>query len=128
MVHSQLMLQSLSELLEPGEILKYPVYGVLLQKRAQWFGFFGLTETHLLVALLLGSSKQIAWTSRVPLEIKEVTRKKCLFPKQFILHIKFHRGNPCKLRFSEKVVGIESQQENLNAFVAFLQEATHERF
>lgn len=128
MTYSQLMLQSLSDLLEDGETLKHPVYGTLLQKHTHWFGFWGLTDKHLLIALLKGSSKKISWSSRIPLEIKEVTRRKSIFPRQFILNIKFHRGNPCKIRFSEKVYGIESQQANLNAFVAFLQEAAHERF
>ena len=127
MDYNKFMHQALSALLEEGEALQYPLYGTLLEKRRHWFGFFGLTQTHLLIALLDWEAQHIAWTSRVPLEIKEVTRRKCIFPGQCIVNIQFHRGNPCKIRFSEKVQRIERQHTNLTAFVAFLQEAAHER-
>ena len=121
MTYNELMIQSLSDLLEGDEILKFPIYGTLLQKNAHWFGFFGLTDTHLLVALLKGSSKKIEWTSRVPLDVKAVKIKKSLLPFQYKVKIEFHEGLPCHLQASKKSFGIKSQEENILGFINYIQ-------
>ena len=72
MTYSELMMKSLFDLLEDGEKLLYPIYGTLKQKKNNYFGYFGLTENHLLIALLQGSSKKINWTTRIPLDLKKV--------------------------------------------------------
>ena len=122
MTYQELMLQSLSELLENGEILKYPIYGTLRQNNNHWFGFWGLTDNYLLSALLVGSSKKIGWTSRIPLEIKAVQVRKSLIPLQYKIHIEFQEGPPCDLQVSKKVVGIEHQEANLSNFIKYIQE------
>ena len=123
MTYQELMMQSLSELLEEGETLKYPMYGTLQQNNNHWFGFWGLTDKYLLCVLLIGSSKKIGWTSRIPLEIKAVQVKKLLVPLQYKIHIEFQEGSPCDLRVSKKVVGIEHQETNLSNFIKYIQEA-----
>ena len=125
MTYQELMVQSLSELLEGDEILKYPIYGVLQQKTKRWFSFWGLTDNYLLGALLVGSSKKIGWTSRIPLDIKDVQIRKTLVPFQYKIHIEFHEGNPCNLRVSTKVVGMEQQEENLARFIKFVQDCSN---
>ena len=59
MTFYELMTQSLSALLEPEEVLQYPVYGTLMQGKAHWFGYFGLTDNDLLSVLLQGDSKKV---------------------------------------------------------------------
>ncbi len=121
MSNQELMLQSLSNLLENDETLKFPIYGTLLQKRKNWFGFFGLTDDYLLVALLDDYSKTIRWTTRIPLDIKQVNMKKCIVPKQYKIYIEFNEGDRCIIRVSEKVYGIKSQEANLPEFIKSIQ-------
>ena len=121
--YQDLMTRSLTELLEPGETLQHPIYGALLEKkRLHRFGYFGLTDRFLLVALLLPGAKQIAWTSRVPLDLASVRVRRCLFPGQRILYLSFHEGNPGRIRVSSHVVGIPRQKENLDGFLVALTE------
>ena len=122
MTYNELMIQSLSDLLESNEVLKFPIYGTFLQKNKHWFGFFGLTDDHLLIALLEGSSQIISWTSRIPLDIKAVRVKKSLIPSQYKVRIEFHEGAPCNIRVSKKVYGIQNQEENLSGFIRYIQE------
>jgi hypothetical protein len=122
MTYQELMMQSLSELLEDDEILKYPLYGVLQQKNKRWFSFWGLTDKYLLGALLYGGSKKITWTIRVPLEIKSVQVKKSIVPFQYKIHIEFQEGSPFNMRVSKKVVGFKQQEINLSNFIRCIQE------
>lgn len=82
MTFQEMMMKSLTDLLEADETLQYPIYETLIQKGQHWFGYFGLTDKYLLTALLEGSSQIISWTSRIPLDIKAVTVKKSLTYKQ----------------------------------------------
>ena len=121
MSYKEFMIKSLSELLEDGETLNYPIYGTLLQKNAQWFGNFGVTEQYLLIVLLIGNLKEIGWTCRVPLDIKKVTVKRSLIPLQYNIYIEFNEGGSGSFRVSKKVYGIESQEKNLKGFIEFIQ-------
>lgn len=122
MTYNELMICSLSDLLENGEILRFPIYGTLTQRNKHWFGFFGLTDNFLLIALLEGSSKVISWTNRIPLDIKKVSIKKSQIPSQYKVCIEFNEGKPCNMRVSKKVYGIESQEENFKKFIETIQE------
>ena len=124
MTYQELMMQSLSDLLENEEDLKFPIYGTLQQKNRHWFGFWGLTDNYLLSVLLVGSSKKIGWISRIPLDIKSVQVKKALIPFQYKIHIEFKEGSPCDLRVSKKVVGIGRQEANLSGFIKYIQESS----
>lgn len=103
--------------LEDGEKLQYPIYATLMQKSKHWFGYFGLTDKYLLGVLLEGSSQIISWTSRIPLDLKEVKIKKSLIPAQYKIKIEFNEGSPCNIRVSKKVVGFDMQEENVNGFI-----------
>ena len=63
MTFCEQMIPALSALLEPGETLQAPVYGGILHRRSCTYGYFGLTDQALLVALLQGSTKAIAGNS-----------------------------------------------------------------
>ena len=123
MTYQALMMQSLTALLRNGESLKYPIYGTLRQNNRSWFGFWGLTENHLLSVLLDGSSKKISWTSRIPLEKTAVRVKKSLFPFLYKIHIEFKEGSPCDLCVSRKVFSIKQQETNLFKFIEYINEA-----
>lgn len=122
MTFQELMMKSLTNLLEEEEILKYPIYATLMQRGKHWFGYFGLTDRYLLIALLEGSSQIISWTSRVPLDIKEVKVKKSFIPAQYKVRVEFNEGDPCNIRVSKKVVGFDMQEENLDGFITYLEQ------
>lgn len=114
----ELMLKSLSDLSENGETIKNPIYGTLLQGKRHYFGYFGLTDNYLLIALLLGDSKSVGYTSRIPLNsIRQVKLKKSLIPLQYKIYIDFDEGQPAKIQVSKKVYGFETQEENLKLFL-----------
>lgn len=75
------MTDALTALLEEGETLYSPVYGCLMERElfraANHFGFFGRTDTHLLIAILNPfNGKRIDWTARVPLSVRKATLRR----------------------------------------------------
>ena len=122
MAEDKLMMQSLSALLEEGENLKYPIYGSLRQARHSWFGFYGLTETHLLIALLEGNTEKIYWTTRVPLDVKEVMVQKRKLLSQIDIRIEFNDGMHCSIHVAQKVYGMKAQEQNLEEFLRCIQD------
>ena len=113
-----LMIKSLSDLLIGDETLKYPIYGILEQAENTYYGFFGLTDDFLLVALVQG--KEITYTTRIPLDIKTVRVKKSLILKENKIDISFNIGSPCRIVAFGKVLTIDSQKENLPLFLEYL--------
>lgn len=117
----EVMQKSLSALLEDGETLKYPIYGALVQSRRNYFGYWSLTDTHLLIVLLQGDTKKICYTNRIPLEcIQNAKVKKSLIPMQSVLSITFDEGRHARIRVSKKVYGFEAQAENLKSFLSVI--------
>ncbi len=114
------MMKSLTDMLEEGENLSCPFYGILNQGNSQFFGYFGLTQTHLLVALVSEFGNRITYTTRIPLDIKSVKSKQTAILKQYIIDISFNDGPPCRITASPKVLSIGSQKENLLDFIAVL--------
>ena len=122
MTYQEVMMKSLTDLLEEGETLQYPIYATLMQKSKHWFGYFGLIDKYLLAALLEGSSQIVSWTSRIPLDLKEVKVKKSLIPAQYKIEIEFNEGNPCNIRVAKKVVGFELHEANVGGFIKYLEQ------
>ncbi len=120
MTYKELMIKSLTDLLEPGEILMHPIYGILSQGNAQYYGYFGLTENYLLIALITSFGKTVANTIRIPLDIKSVKIKKSPIIKQREIDISFNEGAPCKIIASPRVATIGTQKENLPEFISYL--------
>jgi len=122
MTAKERMIKALTDLLKPGETLMYPVYGSLYQGDAEYYGYFGLTENYLLIALISGGT--VENTIRVPLNIKSLEIKKSLFLKQHIIDITFKKGAPCLFGVFPRVIGINSQKNNLRGFVNCLKNKT----
>ena len=118
MTYKDLMIKSLTDLLEDGETLMHPIYGILNQGNIQFYGYFGFTQTHLLIALVAG--KQITYTIRIPLDIKSIRIKQTAVFKQFVIDIAFNDGAPCSITASQKVLMIDSQKNNLSQFLNYL--------
>lgn len=115
----EIMHKSLSALLQDGETLKYPIYGALVQSKRTYFGYLGLTDTHLLLVLLQGDTKKICYTNRIPLDcIQQAKVKKSLIPMQSVLSIDLDDGRHATIRVSKKVYGFNSQAENLKSFLS----------
>ena len=120
MTYKELMIKSLTDLLEEGETLMHPIYGLLNQGNMQYFGYFGFTKNHLLIALVSEIGKQITYTIRIPLDIKSIKIKQTKLLKQVVIDISFNDGAPCQITASPKVLTIDSQKENLPQFLNYL--------
>ena len=93
MTPKERMIQALKDMLENGETLMHPIYGLLVQGGRQYYGYFGFTEDFLLIALVSG--KTVTDTIRVPLDINSVKIKKNIFLNEHVIDISFNEGAPC---------------------------------
>ena len=118
MTAKERMFQALTDMLENGETLMHPIYGLLVQGGRQYYGYFGFTEDFLLIALVSG--KAITDTIRVPLDINSVKIKKNIFLNEHIIDISFNEGAPCRITAFPKVLAIDSQKENFPKFLSYL--------
>lgn len=124
------MLSSLTSMLKKGEQLYTPCYGCLMAEGlfkktfVNEFGYFGRTNSHLLIAILSPLGNRVKWMNRVPLDIKKVKIHKSFIPKQYVIKIIFHEGRPCKIRLSLKLFGggFVDQEYNVLNFITFLTE------
>ncbi len=122
MTFYELMFQSLNNLLEKGETLQAPIYGVLFRNRNRDFGYFALTDTALLIALLQGDSKNLYENSRIPWSrMQRVKVRKHWVPFMYVIRIELTDGVTIKIRAAKKVYGFDTQQENLKAFLTRMQ-------
>lgn len=119
------MQRALCELLEENEVLDCPIYATLLGKGNEMrFGFFGLTQQNLLIALLHPlDASVIEWTAKVPLDIKAVDIHRSFIPYQSVVTITFHEGDPYKLRICSKLLASDfiDQKDNVSNFLKQLQ-------
>lgn len=116
------MAPALSALLNDGERLQAPVYGSMRRRRDYVFGYFGLTDDALLIALLEGSSKRLCGGRRILLhDIHGVNVKKSLLPLLYKIRLELADGSVIQLRLSRKVLGFDTQQEHLNRFLSKIQ-------
>lgn len=118
MNNKERMIQALTDLLENGETLMHPIYGVLVQGERRYYGYFGLTKDFLLIALISGNV--VTYTSRVPLDLKSVKIKKKFFFHEHVIDISFNEGAPGRIIAFPKVFNIDSQKENLSNFISYL--------
>lgn len=122
MTAKERMIQALTDMLENGEILMHPIYGLLVQDGRQYYGYFGFTEDFLLIALVSG--KTVTDTIRVPLDVNSVKIKKNIFLNEHVIDINFNEGAPCRITAFPKVLAIDSQKENLPRFLSYLKSKT----
>ena len=122
MTAKERMIYALSDMLQNGETLMYPIYGLLVQGGRQYYGYFGFTEGFLLIALVSG--KTVTDTIRVPLDVNSVKIKKNIFLNEHVIDISFNEGAPCRITAFPKVLAIDSQKENLPRFLSYLKSKT----
>ena len=67
MSQTDTMIKLLSDVLLPDEPLFCPIYATYTQLGEQYYAYFGLTETHLLVTVLSPSGKKSQSHARIPL-------------------------------------------------------------
>ena len=121
MTAKERMIQALSDMLENGENLMHPIFGLLVQGGRQYYGYFGFAENFLLIALVSG--KTVTDTIRVPLDVNSVKIKK-KFLNEHVIDISFNEGAPCRITAFPKVLAIDSQKENLSQFLSYLKSKT----
>lgn len=127
MTFYELMFKSLNNLLEKGESVQAPIYGMLFRKRNRDFGYFGLTEAALLIVLLQGDSKNLYANSRIPWSrMERIKVRKSWIPFMYVIRIELTDGATIKIRAAKKVYGFATQQENLKAFLARIQKGVGE--
>ena len=80
-----------------------------------------MTEHHLLIVLLGENGQAVQWSTRIPLEMRNVTVKKGLLPLQYHIRMEFCEGEAGHIVASKKVLGLEDQGKNLKGFLEFLQ-------
>ena len=91
MASDQHMIETLTELLQDGETLMYPIFGTIKHGPFQLFAYFAFTETHFLIAYL--TSKDIVTdVERIPLDIKSVKVKKTKLLNEYKLHVLFENN------------------------------------
>jgi len=118
MKFKELMLTSLQKMLQPGETLMHPIYGILQLGNASCYGFFAFTQSDLLVALTEGN--RIVNQFRVPLNVTAVGIRKSAVTRQHTIDISFSQGAPMKIIAFPKVMTIDTQKENFPRFLDHL--------
>ena len=119
----EFMTSLLTELLEPGESLKFPFYGAIQKIGMQnhiFYAYFGLTHNTMLITVVNNwNLSKGEWTTRVPLDIKSVVAKKSIFLNQLVIQIEFHEGNDVWIRAYKKVVfgDIGNQELHIEKFI-----------
>lgn len=122
MTAKERMILALTDMLENGETLMHPIYGLLVQGGRQYYGYFGFTEDFLLIALISG--KTVTDTIRVPLDINSIKVKINIFLNEHVIDINFNDGAPCRINAFPKVLAIDSQKENFPEFLSYLKSKT----
>ncbi len=116
------MTKELTKLLKPGETLKYAVYGSMYDGDAEYYGYFGVTESYFLIYLISGGMDGV--TRRIPLEIKSFEIKKSLFLRQRIIDITFKKGGSYLFGIYPRVLGFKTQKSELQGLVDCLKGKT----
>ena len=119
MASDQHMIKTLSDMLQDGETLLHPIFGYIQYTGFQQFAYFGLTETHFLIAYLSGET--VTDTTRIPLNIKSVQIKKSKLLSKYSIHILLEKGKAYTICAFPKTMNVKSQKENLPLFLKLLQ-------
>lgn len=115
MNYAKLMADSLESLLKEGEQLKTSIYGILRQDHADFYGFFGLTDKALIIALIKG--KTVTYTTRLSLSHLKSASVEKIALNQYKISLNFGDGAPCDIIASKKVLMIANQKYEFPLFV-----------
>ena len=112
------MIETLSDILQDGEILLHSIFGYIKYNGFQQFGYFGLTETHFLIARLSGEN--VTDTTRIPLNITSIQIKKSKLFKEYTINVLFEKDKAYTICAFPKVLKVKSQEENFPLFLKLL--------
>ena len=127
MNYKAFMIKVLNGMIGGGERLRFMFYGTVMNdKKKPRFGFFGATKKYFLVALMDESQRKIADSQKIALDIRKAVVKKSLFPGQFTVDLEFESGEIYNLRVAKKIMNIDCQEENIKAFLEFLEKRNKE--
>jgi hypothetical protein len=112
------MVETLSTMLQDNETLTCSIFGYVKDGGFQQFAYFGFTETHFLIAYLLG--EKVEGTVRIPLNITSIKVKKLNFLNEYIFDILFDKKRSYTICAFSKVLKIKSQEENFPLFLDLL--------
>ena len=118
MASDQHMIEALSDMLQDGETLLHSIFGYIKYNGFQQFAYFGLTETHFLIASLSGEN--VTGTTRIPLNITSVQIKKSKIFKDYTINILFENGKAYTICAFLKVLKVKTQEENFPLFLKLL--------
>ena len=119
MASDQHMIETLTDMLQDGETLMYPIFGYVKNRGFQQFAYFGFTETHFLIAYLSG--EHVTDTVRIPLDITSVKIKKTKLLKEYTINILFNKKRSYTIFAFPKVLKIKSQEEQFPLFLDYLE-------
>lgn len=118
MASDQHMIKTLSDMLQDGETLLHSIFGYIKYNGFQQFAYFGLTESHFLIAYLSG--EKVTNTTRISLNITSVQVKKSKLLKEYTINILFENGKAYTICAFPKVLKVKSQEKNLPLFLELL--------
>ena len=115
MSYKELMKEALESLLKENETLQTSIYGILRQDHADFYGFFGLTDKALVIALVKG--KTVTYTTRLSLADVKTASVEKIGINQYKISLNFGEGAPCDIVASKKVLMIDTQKTDFPIFV-----------
>lgn len=117
MTYENLMVESLTDLLENDEVLQYPVCGVL--DGTLYSAYLGFTDSALLITLFMG--KQLMQTVRIPFtDVKSFKIKHSKIYRQYTINLSFENYPPMTLTLPPVILVVKSQKKNLPCFIELL--------
>ena len=124
MTQKEFMKHSLEELVHKNEKLQSSIFGILKQSHSDFFGFFGLTDKALVIALISG--KKVTYTNRLLLSDMKTIRINKNSPNQYEIAISFGEGELLRIIANKKVLRIDTQEQELPFFIETLSKAVPE--
>ena len=117
--NEDLLKSSLELVNDSHEQIQCAIHGVLLNEKSYTVGFFGLTNSTLVIALpAILTGKRIISKANIPLHnIISVKEKKTVLTHQTIITITLNDGKIYGIRVSERAKGLPKQVEQLNVFI-----------
>ena len=117
--NEDLLKSSLELVNDSHEQIQCAIHGVLLNEKSYTVGFFGLTNSTLVIALPdILTGKRIISKANIPLHnIISVKEKKTVLTHQTIITITLNDGKIYGIRVSERAKGLPKQVEQLNVFI-----------
>lgn len=124
MTQKEFMKHALEKLVNKNEKLQSSIFGILRQSHSDFYGFFGLTDKALVIALVSG--KTVTYTNRLLLSDMKSIRIQENSLNQYEIAINFGEGELLRILANKKVLRIDTQKQELPLFIETLSKAVPE--